>query len=59
MKYAQIINGNVVNVFLWNGEDNLDVDGELVDVTDETVGPGYTYDGTTFTAPPEPESDYA
>ena len=52
MKYAQIIENVVVNVIVWNGETELGLEGELVQVADEIIGVGFTYDGTTFTAPP-------
>lgn len=57
MRYAHIVDGNVVNVILWDGETNLGLDGELVNVDDVPCGPGWTYDGTTFTAPPTPEEE--
>jgi len=57
MKYAHIINGNVVNVIVWDGQTDLGLEGELVNVDNTPCGPGWTYDGTTFTAPPEPEHD--
>ena len=53
MRYAQIIDGNVVNVIVWDGETDLGLDGDLINVDATPCGPGWTYDGTTFTAPPE------
>lgn len=57
MKYAQIIDGNVVNVILWDGETDLGLTGELKNIDDTECGPNWTYDGTTFHAPPEPEPE--
>jgi len=53
MKYAHITDGTVTNVILWDGETDLGLNGELVNVDEITCGPGWTYDGTTFTPPPE------
>ncbi len=55
MKYAQIINGTVHNVIVWNGETNLGLAGELIETGDTPVAIGYTYDGTNFIAPPVEE----
>jgi len=52
MKYAQVIDGNVNNVIVWDGTTPVDLPGELIKVDDMACGPGWTYDGTTFTAPP-------
>jgi len=58
MRWAQIVDSTVVNVILWDGQTDLGLDGELLNVDDTPCGPGWTYDGTTFTAPPpQPESD--
>ena len=58
MRYAQIVDGIVVNVILWDGETDLGLDGELINVDDTPCGPGWTYDGTTFTSPPvEPDDE--
>lgn len=53
MRYAQIINNAVRNVILWDGETELDLDGELINIDNTPCGRGWTYDGTTFTAPPD------
>jgi len=59
MRAAQIHDGTVVNVILV-GLDQLDdfkaiyAPDELIHCPDE-VGPGYTYDGTDWTPPPEPK----
>ena len=58
MKYALINAGVVENVvicdvsFISNYESDYD---EVIDVTGQYVGPGFTYDGQSFTAPPQPE----
>lgn len=59
MRYAQIIDGIVANVIIWDGQTDLDLEGELVNVEDIACGPGWTYDGATFTAPPaiDPDDD--
>jgi hypothetical protein len=56
MKYAHIIDGIVVNVIVWDGVTPIELNGELVNVDDTPCGPDWTYDGTTFTAPPEPDT---
>jgi hypothetical protein len=57
MKYCLISNGVVINVVLWDGNENIDFgDVEVVGVKDDAyVGPGFTYDGKTFTAPVIPK----
>jgi hypothetical protein len=73
MRYAVVnADGLVVNVVLWDGTSEFDAgDGmTLVDLpyrmdTDDDgaeyqqylAGLGWTYDGTNWTPPPEPESD--
>lgn len=57
MKYAQIIDGTVVNVIVWDGETDLGLDGELVNVDDTPCGPGWTVVDGEFVAPPEPEEE--
>ena len=52
-RIAIIENGVVVNVALWDGVTTWNQQG--TDVTDQPqVGPGWTYDGADFTAPPRP-----
>jgi hypothetical protein len=56
-RYAVIENGLVTNVALWDGVTEWDGSTSTVLLpADSPVGPGYTYDGTTFTAPPSPPS---
>jgi hypothetical protein len=57
MKYAHIIDGVVVNVIVWDGETDLGLDGELVNVDDTPCGPGWTVVDGEFVAPPEPEEE--
>jgi len=57
MRYAHIINGTVVNVIVWDGETNLGLDGELVNVDDTPCGPGWTVVDGQFVAPPEPDDE--
>jgi hypothetical protein len=52
MRYAHIIDGVVDNVIRWDGEAELAVPGELVEVPEAAaVAPGWTYDGQAFVAP--------
>jgi len=55
MRYAVIENGTVTNVIVWDGETELNLGGELVNLDGIIAGPGWSYNGTTFIAPPEPE----
>jgi len=57
MRYAHIIDGTVVNVIVWDGETDLGLDGELVNVDDTPCGPGWTVVDGEFIAPPEPEEE--
>jgi hypothetical protein len=57
MRYAQIIDGTVANVIVWDGETDLGLDGELVNVDNTQCGPGWTVVDGVFTAPPETELD--
>lgn len=54
-RYALVQNGVVVNVVLWDGQspwtDSLAI---TLLAPGSPVCPGYTYDGTNFTAPPSP-----
>lgn len=61
MKYAVIRNGTVENLVVWDGETDWTApEGtEVVALDDRPAGPGWTYDGTSFTAPPEEELNYA
>jgi len=57
MRYAQIIDGTVVNVIVSDGEADLGLEGELVNVDDTPCGPGWSYVDGEFIAPPEPEEE--
>ena len=57
MRYAQIIDGTVINVIVWDGETDLGLDGELVNVDDTPCGPGWTVVDGEFVAPPEPDDE--
>jgi hypothetical protein len=65
MRYALVKDGQVVNVILWDGETPFDADSTPVLIPDElAVGPGWSYDGTSWTAPaveevPPPTEDPA
>jgi hypothetical protein len=55
MRYAIIENGQVVNIILWDGQTTYDSESVPVLIPeDKNVGPGWSYDGTTWT---EPEQD--
>ncbi len=52
MRWALIEGGIVATVV--EQDDEPSIGGTWVDITDLTVGPGYTYDGESFAPPPEP-----
>jgi len=56
MRYAIIKDGVVVNVILWDGQAEWQPPegATLVNVDDIIFGPGYLYDGETFTDPSPP-----
>lgn len=51
MRYAQIIETEVVNVIIWDGKTEFDLDGELIET--ETANVGWSYVDETFLPPPE------
>lgn len=56
MRYAVIdASGSVVNVILWDAlaAPDFTIEGHTLVAADE-AGPGWTYDGTSFIAPPPP-----
>jgi len=57
MNYAQVINGTVENVIVWDGETELALEGDLMKLDGIAAGPGWTFDGTSFTPPPTPPSE--
>ena len=58
-RYATVVDGQVVNVSLWDGVSGWQPEaGEAVAIPEgEPVGPGWTYTNGSFVAPavPEPE----
>ena len=56
MKYAQVIDGTVQNVIVWDGTTELALEGELVKLEDQHAGEGWLYDGNTFVAPAPDQS---
>lgn len=52
-RYAIIENGAVTNVVIWDGEaECAAIPADAVKLDDGSpVGPGYAYDGSTFTPP--------
>lgn len=53
--YAIVENGVVTNVIEWDGETEWVPDAGVAVLTDGTVGIGWSYAGSKFTAPPVPE----
>jgi hypothetical protein len=51
-RWALIAGDIVANVV--EQDDEPSIGGVWVDITGQHVGPGYTYDGTSFTPPPPP-----
>ncbi|WP_321789229.1 hypothetical protein [Burkholderia pyrrocinia] len=55
-KYAIVRNGEVENVILWNGDEEIWQPPEgaaaILLPEDSSVGIGYTFDGEQFVAPP-------
>lgn len=56
-KYAYVVNGVVTTVLVFDDHEQPHIFGTAILVTDETgpAGYGYTWDGTVFTPPVEPE----
>lgn len=61
MQYAIIDADVVVNVIVWDGESEWEPDDKLtvIDISDISPAPGigWSFDGTNFIAPPEPEKN--
>lgn len=55
MRYAEVVNGTVVNVVLWDGESEYA--GEALTLCPDGVSVGWTFDGTDWVAPLEPVQD--
>lgn len=57
-RYAQIIDDEIVNVILWDGEGALGLEGELLKLADRApLGIGWTLVEGQWVAPPEPEEE--
>jgi hypothetical protein len=56
-KYAYVVNGVVTTVLVFDDHEQPHIFGTAILVTEETgpAGYGYTWDGTVFTPPVEPE----
>lgn len=55
-RYAIINDGVATNVILWQGDTQIQVDGQLVEAP-EHIGPGWLFDGQEWTSPfPQPEA---
>jgi hypothetical protein len=58
MRYAIVQDGQVVNVILWDGMTAYDAPSTPIAIPDDlAVCPGWSYDGSNWTAPDEPEPD--
>ena len=56
MRYAIVSGSMVVNVVLWDGAASwAPPEGCEAVACGDTVGPGWTYNGSTFSAPVVPE----
>ena len=56
MRYAIVSGSMVVNVVLWDGVTPWAApEGTMAIACGDTVGPGWTYNGSTFSAPVVPE----
>ena len=56
MRYAIVSGSQVVNVILWDGVTPwVAADGCEAVACGDTVGPGWTYNGSIFIAPAVPE----
>jgi hypothetical protein len=55
MRYALIKDGEVVNVILVGDLSDYAVPSGCTLVQSDVAGPGWSYDGETFSPPPEPE----
>lgn len=55
--YAVVNEGLVVNIIIWDGKGDLEVDGELVEVVRQG-GIGWTYNGSEFIPPMLPEKTH-
>lgn len=54
--YAEIVDGIVVNVSIWDGETPWSYRGELVKLNDGIIaGPGWAYVEGVFAPPVDPE----
>ncbi|MEG0870365.1 MAG: tail fiber assembly protein [Hafnia sp.] len=57
--YALVKDGVVENTVIWDGEGDLFPDYQVVELKEnENAGPGWSYDGTEFYAPAEPEKSH-
>jgi hypothetical protein len=57
--YAQIVDGKVINVSVWNNEPAADLEGQFVEIPEKSpAGIGWDYiDGKFIDNRPEPESN--
>ncbi|MEE9647906.1 hypothetical protein [Enterobacter soli] len=51
MNYALVKNGIVENIVIWDGEGDLFDEFKAVNIDGQSVGIGWAYDGSAFTAP--------
>ncbi|EGT4288665.1 tail fiber assembly protein [Cronobacter malonaticus] len=55
--YGVIVDGVVVNSIMWDGEGQLDMEGDIV-LMGSNGGIGWTYDGKKFIPPVPPEKNH-
>ncbi|EGT4373099.1 tail fiber assembly protein [Cronobacter malonaticus] len=55
--YGVIVDGVVVNSIMWDGEGQLDMEGDIV-LMGSNGGIGWTYDGKKFIPPVPPEKTH-
>lgn len=55
-KWSVVKEGVVRNVIIWDGQEPIQVEGELIAVEEDCpVGPGWTYENGEWVAPPSDE----
>ncbi|ALX78141.1 tail fiber assembly protein [Cronobacter malonaticus] len=55
--YGVIVDGVVVNSIMWDGEGQLDMEGDIV-LMGSNGGIGWAYDGKEFSPPPPPQKTH-
>ena len=52
MRYAVVVDEHVVNVIIWDGAAQIDIEGQVVPCGEEPVDIGWRYNGTGWISPP-------